>query len=261
MTYKSAQIAEFQAQQLLRDMAEKTVLTNDAVISLQAIGLTLESQAGPISILQDVNLEIMAGETVGVVGPSGSGKTSLLMIMAGLERATEGVAHVMGRNFSELSEDALALVRRHYIGIVFQGFHLVPTMTALENVALPLEFANRSDALERAEQALADVGLVDRKLHYPAELSGGEQQRVALARAVANEPAILFADEPTGNLDGATGALVIDQIFDRHLANGNTLVLVTHDHDLVTRGDRRSTIGEGRIIDDSGSVQVAAVVA
>jgi putative ABC transport system ATP-binding protein len=203
-----------------------------------------------VNILNGIDLAIGAGETVGVVGPSGSGKTSLLMIIAGLERATEGAVAASGQDFARLDEDALAFFRRDHVGIVFQNFHLVPTMTALENVAVPLEFAGRADAFERAAGELKAVGLGHRLGHYPGQLSGGEQQRVALARAFAPEPSILLADEPTGNLDQATGSAVIDVLFDLHARRGTTLVLVTHAPDLAGRCERLIRLADGRIVGD-----------
>ena len=184
------------------------------IIRLEELELTLSSSAGPVEILRGLDLEVMAGETVSIVGPSGSGKSSMMMIVAGLERATAGLVKVAGRDLAGLDEDALALFRRASIGIVFQSFHLVPTMTALENVAVPLELAGRGDAFDRAAVCLEQVGLDHRLAHYPGQLSGGEQQRVALARAFAPEPDLLLADEPTGNLDGETGSAVIDLLFD-----------------------------------------------
>ena len=207
----------------------------EPVIALSDVSLTLSSRAGPVAILRGVNVEIGAGESVAVVGPSGSGKTSLLMIVAGLERATSGSVRVAGRDFMGLSEDELAVIRGSNIGIVFQSFHLVPTMTALENVALPLEFAGKPDAFATARALLGEVGLAHRADHFPAQLSGGEQQRVAIARAFIAGPKLLLADEPTGNLDGATGNLVIDCLFEQHARHGTTLVLVTHDPEIAER--------------------------
>ena len=202
---------------------------------------------GPVNILRGVDLTIGAGETVGLIGPSGSGKTSLLMLLAGLERASSGTLRVAGQELGRLGEDALARFRRERLGIVFQAFHLVPTMTALENVAVPLEFAGRRDAFERAAAALAAVGLGNRGAHYPSQLSGGEQQRVALARATVGEPALLLADEPTGNLDRATGAMVMDLLFDLQARRGSTLLLITHDPALAARCGRLLHMEDGRI--------------
>ena len=243
-------------------MTEPTPLAKSApnlspVVSLSDVGLTLESRAGAVEILKSVSFSIPAATSVAIVGPSGSGKTSLLMIMAGLERATRGEVQVVGQDFSALNEDALALVRGRDIGIVFQSFHLVPTMTALENVALPLELAGRADAFEVAQARLLEVGLATRSEHFPAQLSGGEQQRVALARALAPKPKILFADEPTGNLDAATGAQVTELLFDLHRQSGTTLILVTHDLGLAQRCDRIIRMSDGRVADD-GNVTLAA---
>jgi putative ABC transport system ATP-binding protein len=229
------------------------------MIRLVNLHLRLASDAGPVNILNGIDLAVDGGETVGVVGPSGSGKTSLLMIIAGLERATEGAVEVAGHLFAHLDEDALAAFRRDHVGIVFQNFHLVPTMTALENVAIPLEFAGRPDAFERAAEELALVGLSHRLGHYPGQLSGGEQQRVALARAFAPEPSILLADEPTGNLDQATGAAVIDVLFDLHARRGTTLVLVTHAPELAERCDRLIQLADGRIVGDETHASPAVV--
>ena len=221
------------------------------VVQMRDVGLTLDSRAGAVEILKSVSFTIAGAASVAIVGPSGSGKTSLLMIMTGLERASRGEVRVVGQDFSKLSEDALALVRGRDIGIVFQSFHLVPTMTALENVALPLELVDRADAFEVAAARLKDVGLAARAEHFPAQLSGGEQQRVALARALAPKPKILFADEPTGNLDAATGAQVTELLFDLHKQSGTTLVLVTHDLGLAKRCDRVIRMSDGRIVDDT----------
>ena len=198
-------------------------------------------------ILKDIDLHIGAGEAVGLVGPSGSGKSTLLMVAAGLERPDTGAVHVAGRDLSSLGEDALARFRGKNIGIIFQSFNLIPTMTALENVAVPLELAGDADAFDKAAAELASVGLRDRVDHYPAELSGGEQQRVAIARALAPHPAILVADEPTGNLDEATGREIIDLLFAGHETRNTTLVLVTHDAALAQRCDRVVRLRSGRI--------------
>lgn len=218
--------------------------------TLRDVNLTLNSRAGPVAILRNVNLEITAGQSLAIVGPSGSGKTSLLMVLAGLERATSGRVEVAGEDYAGLDEDGRARVRAANIGIVFQAFHLVPSMTAAENVALPLEFAGRAGAMGVAGELLAGVGLSHRLTHYPAELSGGEQQRVALARAVALKPRLLLADEPTGNLDTATGAQVIDKLFELQRQSKATLVLVTHDERLATRCERTIHMADGRIVAD-----------
>ncbi|MFM2422875.1 MAG: hypothetical protein RL291_1405 [Pseudomonadota bacterium] len=220
------------------------------VIALEDVKLRLESRAGSVDILHGLNLSIAAGGSVAIVGPSGSGKTSLLMIMAGLERATSGRVEVAGHNFSALDEDGLALARGRDIGIVFQSFHLVPTMTALENVALPLELSGRAGARATATALLGEVGLAERLHHFPAQLSGGEQQRVALARAMAPEPKILFADEPTGNLDATTGDTITEMLFRLHRKNGATLILVTHDPVLAARCQRVIRMRDGRIVSD-----------
>jgi len=218
------------------------------MIRLAGIALKLGGPAGEINILRGLDLEVAAGETVGVVGPSGSGKSTMMMIVAGLERPTGGRVEVAGMDLARLDEDGLARFRRARIGIVFQGFHLIPTMTALENVAVPLEFAGRADARGLAEAALESVGLGQRIAHYPGQLSGGEQQRVALARAFAVEPALLLADEPTGNLDGETGRQVIDLLFDQAARRGTTLMLITHDPALAGRCRRLVRLVDGRIL-------------
>jgi len=227
---------------------EHFAIVAEPVIALTDVSLTLTSRAGPVDILKRVGLQIGPGESVAVVGPSGSGKTSLLMVIAGLERATAGRVRVAGRDFMGLSEDELALVRGSNIGIVFQSFHLVSTMTALENVALPLEFAGKPDAFEAAAALLAEVGLTPRADHFPAQLSGGEQQRVALARALSPRPQIILADEPTGNLDGKTGEHVIDLLFGLHRRRQATLVLVTHDLRLAERCGRIVRMADGEIV-------------
>jgi putative ABC transport system ATP-binding protein len=216
-------------------------------ISMAGVNLSLGRGAARVHILKDIDLHIGAGEAVGLVGPSGSGKTTLLMVLAGLERADSGSISVAGADLRKLDEDALARFRGRNVGIVFQSFHLIPTMTALENVAVPLELAGDPDAQRRAREELAAVGLAERLHHYPAQLSGGEQQRVALARALAPNPAILVADEPTGNLDEDTGRQVIDLMFAGHVQRGTTLVLVTHDHALAERCDRIVRLRSGRI--------------
>ena len=222
----------------------------DPMVLLQGVELTLKSDAGEINILRGIDLSVELGESVGVVGPSGSGKTSMIMVIAGLERISSGRISVANREISALDEDALAVFRRDKVGVVFQSFHLIPTMTALENVGVPMELAGRSDAFKRAEQALSDVGLCHRLQHYPGQLSGGEQQRVALARAHAGEPKILLADEPTGNLDGETGKVVMDLLFDLHGRAGTTMLLISHDPVLAERCDRVVTLADGRIAGD-----------
>jgi putative ABC transport system ATP-binding protein len=220
----------------------------EAVIALKGVDLTLGRGASRVHILKDISLEIAANEAVGLTGPSGSGKSTLLMVMAGLERPDKGSVRLAGEELTTMSEDQLAIFRGRRIGIVFQSFHLVPTMTARENVALPLELAGRSDALERAAQELANVGLGERLDHYPAQLSGGEQQRVAIARAVAPDPAILVADEPTGNLDEATGRGIVDLIFALKRERQATLVLVTHDAGLAEACDRTVRLRSGHVL-------------
>jgi putative ABC transport system ATP-binding protein len=210
--------------------------------------LTLASAAGPVDILRGVSLRIEKGETVALVGPSGSGKSSLLMILAGLERPSGGRAVLAGHDLGGLDENALARLRRSHVGIVFQAFHLLPTMTALENVAIPLELAGTPGALTAAGTALARVGLGHRIGHYPGQLSGGEQQRVAIARAMVAGPVLLLADEPTGNLDGATGRVVIDCLFDEHARLGSGLLFITHDAGLAGRCDRQLQLEDGRIV-------------
>lgn len=219
----------------------------ETLIRLDGVHLKLASAAGIVNVLRGVDLAIDAGETIGLVGPSGAGKSTVMMVMAGLERPSEGRVAVAGHDLVNMSEDALALFRRERVGIVFQAFRLVPTMTALENVAVPLEFAGRADAFERAEAALDQVGLAHRLTHYPAQLSGGEQQRVALARAFVIEPALLLADEPTGNLDGDTGQRIIDLMFGLARTRGTTLVLITHDATLAKRCGRIVRMADGRI--------------
>jgi putative ABC transport system ATP-binding protein len=217
------------------------------MIELEQIKLSLPSQAGPVNILRGIDLKVARGATAGLVGPSGSGKSTLLMVLAGLERPSSGRVRVAGEDLTRLNEDGLAKFRREHVGIVFQSFHLVPTMTALENVAIPLEFAGRSDAFARAEEELNHVGLGHRLSHYPGQLSGGEQQRVALARAVIGDPEILLADEPTGNLDQSTGADIIELMFDLHARKGTTLVLITHDEALAERCEQVVHLRDGLI--------------
>src|SRR3954469_18387835 len=217
------------------------------IIRVRNVNLSLGSGAARVHILKDISLRVAPGEAIGLIGPSGSGKSTLLMVMAGLERPDSGEVVVNGTPFNALDEDALARFRGRQVGIVFQSFHLIPTMTALENVAVPLELAGNPEASRRAAQELASVGLGDRLHHYPTQLSGGEQQRVALARALAPDPAILVADEPTGNLDEATGKQIVDLLFTKHAERGMTLVLVTHDHSLAQRCDRVVRLRSGRI--------------
>jgi len=216
-------------------------------IGLDDVHLTLDGPAGEVNILRGISLDVPSGEALGVVGPSGSGKTTMLMITAGLERISSGKVSVVGQDYVTLDEDGLALFRRDNIGIVFQSFHLIPTMTALENVAVPLEFGGHTDAFDRAEEQLEAVGLGHRIGHYPGQLSGGEQQRVALARAFAVKPKLLLADEPTGNLDGATGHQVIDLLFELHDKYDTTLMLITHDMTLASRCDRVIRLADGLI--------------
>ncbi|NUB10747.1 ABC transporter ATP-binding protein [Azospirillum sp. Vi22] len=220
------------------------------IVDLDEVHLRLDSAAGPVNILRGLNLRIQPGERVGVVGPSGSGKSTMMMVMAGLERPTGGTVRVAGQDLGRLDEDGLARFRRDHVGIVFQAFHLVPTMTALENVAIPLEFAGAADAFDRARSGLEAVGLGHRLSHYPGQLSGGEQQRVALARAFVAEPSLLLADEPTGNLDIGTGATIVELLFDLAERRGTTLVLITHDPSLADRCDRTVRLMDGRIVDD-----------
>ncbi|WP_298909810.1 ABC transporter ATP-binding protein [uncultured Aliiroseovarius sp.] len=217
------------------------------VLSLRDVRLTLGNNAGRTEILKGIDLNVTTGETVGLTGPSGSGKSSLLMLMGGLDQATGGAVHALGQDLGAMNEDRLARFRRDHMGVVFQSFHLIPTMTAVENVATPLELAGVSDAFDRATQELEAVGLSHRLHHYPSQMSGGEQQRVALARAAAPRPEILLADEPTGNLDGATGAAIMDLLFGLRDRHGSTLILVTHASELAERCDRVVHIQDGRL--------------
>lgn len=219
----------------------------DPALLLTDASLSLMGNAGRVDILHDISLSVETGETLGLVGPSGSGKSSLLMLMGGLEQASSGRITALGQDLTSMSEDGLARFRRDNMGIVFQSFHLIPTMTALENVATPLELAGVRDAFERAAAELASVGLADRADHYPSQMSGGEQQRVALARASAPRPRILLADEPTGNLDTTTGQTIIDLLFALRDKHGATLVLVTHSNALADRCDRVIRLQDGRI--------------
>ncbi len=227
------------------------------MIRLRGVQLTLDSLAGPVHILRGIDLDVADGETVAIVGPSGSGKSTMMMVIAGLERPSSGKIEVAGADLGALDEDGLALFRRDRVGIVFQNFHLVPTMTALENVAIPLEFAGRADAFDAARKGLEAVGLGHRLDHYPAQLSGGEQQRVALARATATGPRLILADEPTGNLDGDTGAQVMELLFSLREKLGTTLVLITHDRVLARRCGRVVRLADGHIVGDERHAAVA----
>ena len=233
--------------------SETTGNTAVPMIQLDGVHLNLQSAAGEVKVLRGINLRVERGECIGVGGPSGSGKSTMVMIIAGLERASSGTVFVDGADLNRMDEDALALFRRRRIGIVFQSFHLIPAMTALENVAVPLELAGRADAFERAGAALEAVGLDHRLGHYPAQLSGGEQQRVAMARAFVPEPELILADEPTGNLDSETGAHVMDLLFDLQAKSGATLMLITHDSGLAARCSRRVRLLDGRIAGDGAS--------
>lgn len=219
----------------------------DLVFQLKDVAFSLRGNAGQVDILRGISLKVHSGESVALVGPSGSGKSSLLMVMGGLEQATGGTVEALGHDLSTMDEDALARFRQGRMGIVFQSFHLIPTMTALENVATPLEISGQADAFDRAREALEAVGLGHRVDHYPAQLSGGEQQRVALARACAPRPAILLADEPTGNLDSTNGSAIMDLLFEMRDTYGATLVLVTHDPALAERCDRSVALADGKI--------------
>ena len=226
------------------------MVTNTSTsVNVNQLSLTLTSDAGPVEILKDISLTLPAGKTVSITGPSGSGKTSLLMLLGGLERPTTGAVAIDGTRIDQMDEDSLAAFRRDHIGIVFQNFHLIPTMTALENVAVPLEFAGAKDAFERAREALTAVGLGHRLDHYPGQMSGGEQQRVAVARAFVTRPRIILADEPTGNLDADTGEKVMAALFDLTRTQGTTLILVTHDANLAARCDIAVHIRDGQILD------------
>ncbi len=220
------------------------------MIRLDDIHLTLKSRAGPVNILRGVDLSIARGEAAGMVGPSGSGKSTLMSVMAGLEKPTSGRVAIDGQDITGMDEDALARFRRGRVGIVFQSFHLIPNMTALENVAVPLELMGDPDAFDKAAEELRVVGLGGRTEHYPGQLSGGEQQRVALARALAPRPGLLLADEPTGNLDAATGAAIIELMFRLQAERGTTLVLITHDPGLAARCDRQIGLRDGRVDHD-----------
>jgi putative ABC transport system ATP-binding protein len=227
-------------------------------IELDGVHVTLPSRAGAVAILRGIDLIVPSGEAVAVVGPSGSGKSTLLMVTAGLERATAGRITVIGTDLGTLDEDGLARLRAANIGIVFQSFHLVPTMTAIENVALPMEFLDQDDAFTTARAALAEVGLSHRETHFPGQLSGGEQQRVAIARALATKPTLILADEPTGNLDLATGGQVMDLLFALKDKTGATLLLITHDSTLAKRCDRIVNLADGRIVKGGTKRRVTA---
>jgi len=222
----------------------------EPMVLLDGVELKLDSEAGSVNILKGINLEIAAGETVSVVGPSGSGKTSMMMLIGGLERQTGGRVQVAGHDLSTLDEDGLARFRRDNVGIVFQNFHLVPTMNAVENVAIPVELAGMDNAFDRARAALSSVGLEHRLSHYPGQLSGGEQQRVALARAIVAEPRLILADEPTGNLDGGTGDSVIELLFSLRAEHGATLILITHNPALAEQCGRVIDLQDGLIGSD-----------
>jgi putative ABC transport system ATP-binding protein len=225
-------------------------------IALENIDLTLGNGAARVHVLNDISLQIQSGESVGIVGPSGSGKSTLLMVLAGLEKVDSGKVLIRNERIDQMSEDQAAAFRGRNIGIVFQSFHLIPNMTALENVAVPLELAGRTDAFDIAEEALHSVGLGHRLTHYPSALSGGEQQRVAIARALAPKPAILIADEPTGNLDTQTGRQIADLLFAKQREYGLTMVLVTHDPALAARCEREILVGSGQIVSGKADTEV-----
>ncbi len=228
--------------------AAPDITPSGQLVRVRGLHLTVPASAGPVNILRGIDLDVAAGEAVGIVGPSGSGKTSLLMVLAGLERATSGSVVLAGQELTMMGEDALARLRRAQVGIVFQAFHLMASMTALENVAVPLELAGVADAMARAADSLRAVGLGHRLTHLPGQLSGGEQQRVALARAFAPRPRLLLADEPTGNLDRATGDAVMNLLFDLRAQYGTTLLLITHDPALAARCSRIVTLADGRVV-------------
>ena len=228
---------------------------SDPVLSMENAALSLEGNAGRVDILHGISLDVSRGETLGLIGPSGSGKSSLLMLMGGLERATGGSVKALGKELTTMSEDALARFRRGHMGVVFQSFHLIPTMTALENVATPLELAGDPSAFNKAAAELEAVGLGHRADHYPSQMSGGEQQRVALARASVTRPDILLADEPTGNLDGVNGAAIMDLLFGLRDKHGATLVLVTHARDLAARCDRVIRLNDGRMATEAQAAE------
>ncbi|TDI59627.1 MAG: ABC transporter ATP-binding protein [Alphaproteobacteria bacterium] len=228
------------------------------MIQLNGIHLTLNSLAGPVNILRGIDLHVPKGQAVGMIGPSGSGKSTLMSVIAGLEKPTTGEVIIDGQNITNMDEDALALFRRGRVGIVFQSFHLIPTMTAQENVVVPLELMGVDKAFDQAAAELEVVGLSDRMDHYPSQLSGGEQQRVALARALATDPGLLLADEPPGNLDAATGQSIIDLMFALHDKRDTTLVLITHDASLADRCDRVVMLSDGQITSDTANLETVA---
>jgi putative ABC transport system ATP-binding protein len=231
------------------------------IVTLRQANLTLGNGASSVHVLKGIDIDINRGESVGIVGPSGSGKSTLLMVIAGLERLDSGEVHVADQALHALSEDAVAAVRGRSVGIVFQSFHLIPNMTALENVAVPLELAGKSNAFDRAREELVAVGLGERLTHYPGQLSGGEQQRVAIARALAPDPVLIVADEPTGNLDGDTGRQIADLLFAKQAERGTTLLLVTHDVTLADRCNRQIAVRSGRIVGGEEQPVAAEVVA
>lgn len=233
-------------------------MTSHMVIEARDVTLRLGSGDAAVDVLRGLSLDVPAGQRLAILGPSGSGKSSVMAVLSGMERATGGSVRVAGADFTRMDEDGLARARRGRIGIVLQAFHLIPTMTALENVAVPLELAGESDCQARARAELEAVGLGHRLHHYPTQLSGGEQQRVAIARALVGRPALIFADEPTGNLDAATGAAIIDLLFGRLAETGATLVLITHDADLAPLCDRIITMRDGRIVEDRNNLAQAA---
>ncbi|WP_353218403.1 ATP-binding cassette domain-containing protein [Sandarakinorhabdus sp.] len=233
-------------------------MSNTIVIDARDVTLRLGSGDAAVDVLRGFTLAVPAGQRIAILGPSGSGKSSAMAVLSGMEQATTGKVLIAGADFSAMNEDALARARRGRIGIVLQAFHLIPTMTALENVAVPLELAGEADAPGRARAELESVGLGHRLTHYPTQLSGGEQQRVAIARALVGRPALIFADEPTGNLDAATGETIVDLLYGRLAETGATLVLITHDADLAARCDRIITMRDGRIVDDRMTLARAA---
>ena len=231
------------------------------IVTLRQANLTLGNGASSVHVLKGIDIDINQGESVGIVGPSGSGKSTLLMVIAGLERLDSGEVHVADQALHALSEDAVAAVRGRSVGIVFQSFHLIPNMTALENVAVPLELAGKANAFDRARQELVAVGLGERLTHYPGQLSGGEQQRVAIARALAPDPVLIVADEPTGNLDGETGRQIADLLFAKQAERGTTLLLVTHDVTLAERCNRQIAVRSGRIVAGDDTQTAAKAIA